>query len=229
MKKIKLSHNNIEFISRVGTSDEKTFKEVIVNNVYERKQFKINKGERWVDLGGNVGAFALVALSKGAEVDIYEPDPYNCKMIEENLKLNNYDANIFNKAVVANDKKKMKMYVGNDMQVWRNSVYKNWGNQSFNVDCIHFSEVLNDTDLCCKMDIEGAEMDILENMNVFPKKMVAEWSLDIDGNLNRYRKIVDKLKVSYLNFVYSKYLYNLPDDKLPTNIFPKADNFYCYE
>jgi ribosomal protein L11 methylase PrmA len=115
MKKIKLSHNNIEFISRVGTSDEKTFKEVIVNNVYERKQFKINKGERWVDLGGNVGAFALVALSKGAEVDIYEPDPYNCKMIEENLKLNNYDANIFNKAVVANDKKKMKMYVGNDM------------------------------------------------------------------------------------------------------------------
>jgi len=229
MKKIKLSHNNIEFISRVGTSDEKTFKEVIVNNVYERKQFKINKGERWVDLGGNVGAFALVALSKGAEVDIYEPDPYNCKMIEENLKLNNYDANIFNKAVVANDKKKMKMYVGNDMQVWRNSVYKNWGNQSFNVDCIHFSEVLNDTDLCCKMDIEGAEMDILENMNVFPKKMVAEWSLDIDRNLNRYRKIVDKLKVSYLNFVYSKYLYNLPDDKLPTNIFPKADNFYCYE
>jgi FkbM family methyltransferase len=229
MKKIKLSHNNIEFISRVGTSDEKTFKEVIVNNVYERKQFKINKGERWVDLGGNVGAFALVALSKGAEVDIYEPDPYNCKMIEENLKLNNYDANIFNKAVVANDKKKMKMYVGNDMQVWRNSVYKNWGNQSFNVDCIHFSEVLNDTNLCCKMDIEGAEMDILENMKLFPKKMVAEWSLDIDTNLNRYRKIVDKLKVSYSNFVYSKYLYNLPDDKLPTNIFPKADNFYCYE
>jgi len=229
MRKIKLSHNNIQFISRVGTSDEKTFKEVVVGNTYEKADFKILKGEKWIDLGGNVGAFALVALSKGAEVDIYEPDPFNCKMIEENLKLNNYDANIFNKAVVANDEKKMKMYVANDMQVWRNSLYKNWGNQSFNVDCVHFSDVLNDTDLCCKMDIEGAEMPILESMNIFPKKMVAEWSLDIDARLSRYRNAVDKLKNNYKKFIHQAQFYNLPDYKLPNNIFPKADNFFCYE
>ena len=229
MRKIKLSHNNIQFISRVGTSDEKTFKEVVVNNTYEKADFKILKGEKWIDLGGNVGAFALVALSKGAEVDIYEPDPFNCKMIEENLKLNNYDANIFNKAVVANDEKKMKMYVANNMQVWRNSLYKNWGNQSFNVDCVHFSDVLNDTDLCCKMDIEGAEMPILESMNIFPKKMVVDWSLDIDRRLSRYRNAVDKLKNNYKKFIYSNQFYNLPDYQLPNYIFPAADNFYCYE
>ena len=40
-----------------------------------------------MDCGGNVGAFALLCLSKGAKVDIYEPDPFCCKMIEKNLKL----------------------------------------------------------------------------------------------------------------------------------------------
>lgn len=38
--------------------------------------------------GGNVGAFALLACSKGAEVTVYEPDPYNCEMIKKNLALN---------------------------------------------------------------------------------------------------------------------------------------------
>lgn len=106
MKIKKLEHKGLILNARVGTSDEKTFDEVIVRNVYEKRYFKIKPGEHWIDLGGNVGAFALNAISKGAVVDIYEPDPFNCKMIEKNLKANNFDANIFQKAVVANDLKK---------------------------------------------------------------------------------------------------------------------------
>ena len=119
-------------------------------------------------------------------------------MIEKNLRINNFDANIIQKAVVATDKKKMTLYVGNNKQVWRNSLYKNWGNEKFTVDCVYFTEVLNDKNLCCKMDIEGAEMPILESINKnLPKKLVAEWSLYIDRSLNRYRLIVDKLKTQY--------------------------------
>ena len=121
------------------------------------------------------------------------------------------------------------MYVGNNMQVWRNSLYKDWGNQKFSVDCVHFSEVLNEPKNCVKMDIEGAEMDILENMNVFPNKMVFEWSLDIDRSLTRYRKMIDKFKPEYKNFIYKEQFYQLPDDFFPNNIFPKADNIHCYE
>ena len=32
-------HKNIKFLVREGTSDEKTFEEVIVRNVYEKKDF----------------------------------------------------------------------------------------------------------------------------------------------------------------------------------------------
>tara|TARA_R100001443_G_scaffold18979_1_gene30286 strand:- start:3166 stop:3849 length:684 start_codon:yes stop_codon:yes gene_type:complete len=219
-------HDNIKFYCREKTSDFKTFEEVIVNNVYEKKFFKIKPKEHWIDLGGNVGAFSLVALSKGATVEIYEPDPFNCKMIERNLKLNNYNAKIINKAVVSSEKKQMTMYVANNLQVWRNSLYKNWGNQKFKVDCINYKEViLKDSNV--KMDIEGAEMNIIEDMKVFPKKLIVEWSLDIDPNLNRYRNAIDKLKGNYKNINYKKQFYNLPDDKIPNNIFPKADNIYC--
>jgi hypothetical protein len=72
-------------------------------------------------------------------------------------------------------------------------------------------------------------MPILESMTLFPKKMVAEWSLDIDARLSRYRNAVDNLKNNYKKLIYQSQFYNLPDYKLPNNIFPKADNFFCYE
>lgn len=226
MKIKELQHGNIKFLAREGTSDEKTFEEVIVNNTYEKRYFKIKEGEYWIDLGGNVGAFALLALSKGAHVEIYEPDPFNCRMIEKNLKLNGFKAKVHQKAVVANDMKKMTMYVGNNMQVWRNSLYKNWGNQKFTVDCVHFSEVIR-PDINMKMDIEGAEMAILEAMEKFPKKMVFEWSFDIDISLTRYRNIVKKINNHYDKIHAPSYSDAFVEWQ--KSWFPPCANVYCYE
>ena len=219
------THKGIKFLVREGTSDEKTFNEVIVNNTYQKKDFKIKKGEHWIDLGGNVGAFAVLALSKGATVDIYEPDPFSCKMIEKNLKVNDYDANIYQKAVVANDKKKMTMYVGNNMNVWRNSLYKNWGNEKFTIDCVHYENVIT-KDSIVKMDIEGAEMAILESMQEFPKKMVYEWSFDIDPSLTRYREILKKMKKRYKSIRGTEF--NLDFVEWQKSWFPPCANVYCY-
>ena len=191
----------------------------------KKKDFKIKKGEHWIDLGGNVGSFAVLALSKGATVDIYEPDPFSCKMIEKNLKVNDYDANIYQKAVVANDKKKMTMYVGNNMNVWRNSLYKNWGNEKFTIDCVHYENVIT-KDSIVKMDIEGAEMAILESMQEFPKKMVYEWSFDIDPSLTRYREILKKMKKRYKSIRGTEF--NLDFVEWQKSWFPPCANVYCY-
>ena len=219
-------HNNIKFIYRDKTSDIKTFEEVIVKDAYQKKDFKIKHGEHWLDLGGNVGAFTLLALSKGSTVDVYEPDPFSCKMIEKNLKANNYDANIIQKAIVASDKKLMTMYVGNNMNVWRNSLYKNWGNQKFTVDCIHYTDVINKTSNV-KMDIEGAEMGILESMQTFPKRMVFEWSFDVDPSLIRYRGILDKMRNHYNSVRGSEF--DLKVEQWPSSWFPPCTNVYCHD
>ena len=73
-------------------------------------------------------------------------------------------------------------------------------------------------------------MDILENMNLFPNKMVFEWSFDIDGRIERYKKIIDKLRKEYKNVAeQDKRFYNLPDYVVPTRFIVKANNIYCYE
>ena len=232
-KKTLETFKGLKFECRTGFSDKKTFDEVIVGNTYEKPKlgFTINKNENWVDLGGNVGAFAVKAISKGINfIDIYEPDPFNCKMIERNMEINGFtNFNIHQKAVVSSDAKIMKMYVGNNMQTWRNSLYKNWGNQSFNVECVHYSEVIK-VEKCLKMDIEGAEIPILEAIKIdeLPNKMVFEWSFDIEPRMKRYKDVIDKLKPKYKSlYKYSNVFYDLPDFKLPNNVMPKCDNIYC--
>lgn len=191
--------DGIKFYHREGFSDLKTFNEVIGNKTYLKKGMTINSGEKWMDCGGNVGAFTLLACSKGAKVTVYEPDPYNCEMIERNLKLNNFDAEIKQAALVHNDTKEIILFIGNNGNVWRNSIVKKWNNKGIKVPCLNFDLEAKNFD-CCKMDIEGAEMLILENTNKVFQKLVYEWSFDIDESLIRFWNIIEKQKNQYNDF-----------------------------
>jgi len=220
--------NGIKFFYREGFSDLKTFNEVLGKSVYLKKGMTINANELWMDCGGNVGAFTLLACSKGAKVTTYEPDPYNCELIEKNLELNNYKAEIKQVALVHDNRKEVILFIGNNNNVWRNSIVKKWNNKGLKVPCINFNSEANNFD-CCKMDIEGAEMLILENTNKVFKKLVYEWSFDIDGSLNRFRKVIDKQKHNYKVEIVDKRFYELPDDFIPKRFVVPCTNIFCYE
>jgi FkbM family methyltransferase len=186
----------IKFYYREGMSDKKTFDEVLGNEVYLKKSMSIQAGERWMDCGGNVGAFTLLACSKGARVTVYEPDPFNCEMIKKNLELNGFTATVVQAALVHNDVKQLTLFIGNNGNVWRNSIVKKWNNKGIKVSCLNFDSEAKNFD-CCKMDIEGAEMFILENTNKVFNKLVYEWSFDIDDSLPRFWNIIEKQKKKY--------------------------------
>ena len=188
--------DGIKFYYRDGMSDKKTFDEVLGNKVYLKKGMTIQSGESWMDCGGNVGAFTLLACSKGAKVTVYEPDPYNCEMIKKNLELNGFKATIIQAALVHNDTKQLTLFIGNNGNVWRNSIVKKWNNKGIKVPCVNFDEEAKNFD-CCKMDIEGAEMLILENTTKVFKKLVYEWSFDIDDSLKRFWSIIEKQQKQY--------------------------------
>ena len=224
------SINGIKFYYRENTSDLKTFEEVIHKDVYRKKGMTIEPFEHWVDCGGNVGAFTLLACALGAKVTTYEPDPYNCEMIKKNLKLNGFTADVICAGLVHNDVKKVNLYVGNNGNVWRNSMFKNWNGKGLKVDCVNFDEVIPDG-VCIKIDIEGAEMPILENTKRLFKKMVYEWSFDIDPSLSRLWKILDKQKKDYIiKAEEHRICYN---DKREVfwqkSWFPACTNVFCFE
>jgi len=215
----------LKFYYRPNTSDIKTIMEVVERGVYEKKYFRIKKGEQWIDLGGNIGAFTLLALSKGAKVDVYEADNEHCELIKMNLQLNGLQANVINKAVVHDETKEIYLNIQKNGNTWRNSIVKNWNGGKKKVDCINIETILN-KNVCCKMDIEGAEMLILENLNVMPKKMVYEWSFDIDDNIDRYRNVLKKMINNYENVKHN----SIKDEHKiwQKGWFPPCRNVYCF-
>jgi len=230
MKILKDEIKNIKFYYRDGFSDHKTFNEVIGNDTYQKKGLKIESGEHWMDCGGNVGAFTLLACSKGAKVTVYEPDPYNCEMIEKNLKLNGYQAEIKQAALVSNDVKETYLFIGNNNNVWRNSIVKKWNNKGLKVPCVNFDDESQQFDYC-KMDIEGAEMPILETTNKVFKKLVYEWSFDIDPSLSRFWKVIEKQMQAYKNMpdIGNTGKFKSRDyDVWQKSWFPACANIYCF-
>lgn len=230
MKILKEEINGIKFFHREGMSDLKTFKEVIGDKTYLKKGMTIQDGESWMDCGGNVGAFTLLACSFGANVTVYEPDPFNCEMIEKNLKLNGFKANIKQAALVHNDVKELILFIGNNGNVWRNSIVKKWNNKGVKVKCLNFEDEAENFD-CCKMDIEGAEMLILENTNKTFKKLVYEWSFDIDSSLPRFWNVIEKQQKQYsdLKDVGNTAKFKSRDyDTWQKSWFPACTNVFAY-
>lgn len=220
----------IKFYHREGMSDLKTFQEVLGNEVYLKKGMTIQSGERWMDCGGNVGAFTLLACSKGAKVTVYEPDPFNCEMIKKNLALNGFTAEIKQAALVHNDTKEIILFIGNNGNVWRNSIVKKWNNKGIKVPCLNFEAEAKNFD-CCKMDIEGAEMLILENTKKVFKKLVYEWSFDIDDSLARFWNIIEKQQKKYkVSEIGNTAKFKSRDyDTWQKSWFPACTNVFCYE
>lgn len=185
---------------RPNTSDLSAIDEVIERRSYERKYFRVLPGETWIDLGGNIGAFTVWAASLGAYIKTYEPDPLSIEMIRKNLLANNLTAQVeVNQAGVVGDGRNTGfLSISKTGKYWRNSLYKDWGGGTIKVPLVRFDDVVVESD-CVKMDIEGAEMDIVEKMQVFPQKLVLEWSFDIDDNIDRYRAAVSRLRNNYPN------------------------------
>jgi len=219
----------IKFYHRPGFSDLKTFEEVISRKTYLKRGLKILPGEKWMDCGGNVGAFTLLACSLGAQVTVYEPDPYNIDMIRRNLRLNGFKATIKQFALVHDDRKEVTLYIGNNSQVWRNSIVRKWNDKGIKVPCLNFDIEARAFD-ACKMDIEGAEMLILENTNAIFKKLVYEWSFDIDPSLVRLWHVIDRQKCSYrVEAAWSSICYNDQRETVwQPSWFPACTNVFCF-
>jgi len=224
--------NGIKFFYREGFSDAKTFIEVLKQDCYQKKGMTIKANESWLDCGGNVGAFSLLAASKGATTVCYEPDPYNCEMIEKNLKLNGFEnaVEIKEAALVHDERKSTILTIGPNGGVWRNSImHKGIRKKGIKVPCINFDTQANRADNC-KMDIEGAEIPILTHSMATFKKLVYEWSFDYDPYIPKLWNVIDKQKASYRVEAEYKSLHYAERDVTfwGATWFPKNSMVYCF-
>jgi FkbM family methyltransferase len=184
------TQEELKFYYRPDTSDEKVFTEIFEKKCYQKKSknFDIDIDETWIDLGGHIGLFAIYAISKGAKkVIVYEADPDNFNILKQNIQLNKLENKIecYQSAVVADDilgdDKTINLWKSKNRSVnYRNSINEKSRGTKIIVPAIGFNSIITKNIDGLKIDIEGAEVDILTSnssnyQNI--KKLTFEFTL----------------------------------------------------
>jgi FkbM family methyltransferase len=201
------------FVVREGSSDIKSVDETWIKKAYQKPKlpFTINEGEKWLDLGANIGAFTCYAAIKGCHVRAYEPQADNCDMIRENIEINNVASRveIIRAAIVplSQHGKTLNFYEStNPASFRRHTLYGNYLNSSTKknvkmttVKALGFNTLIADGYNCIKMNIEGAEIPILNELetNIGIKKLVFEYSFDMDKRIKTYVEVIERLQTMF--------------------------------
>lgn len=187
---------------RPNTSDEFVLDEVIEQRIYRKKRigFDVEKGEQWLDLGANIGAFAIYCRIKGAKALCVEPDP-DCFEI---LKLNapSPDFSRWNTAITTSKESAIPFWKGK----LTNNFSKATAVSSKGLPT-HPNGELNNTHAevfngsfydGIKMDIEGSERDLIDQW-LLPKcnKLVMEYHSSRDRSVENLTRRLEILKSKF--------------------------------
>jgi FkbM family methyltransferase len=205
----RLSMDGLLFDCRPDTSDEKAVREVVQRRGYARRDFRPRDGERWIDIGANIGAFAVWAASFGATVQAIEPDPESAELARRNVELNGLSrfVTVHTMAITADEENGTATLHRNTAKgnVWRNSLVKEWrGGDSILTPTAPARELWQ-PDVHVKLDAEGSEMPILELLaGQRVRRLVFEWSFDIDPSLERFDAVISVLRTVYPRVRFGK-------------------------
>lgn len=154
---------------------------VVFIEVFEKEEYKFPEfdfsGKTVIDIGANQGFFTLYAASRGAKVFCFEPVQENIDLLKENVARNNLSdqVTVFHGAVTGNETE-ITLYVGanergNTRSETASIVDNDRGGSSVDtriVAGVPARDLLTHCGLehCdfLKMDCEGAEFTIFENM-----------------------------------------------------------------
>ncbi len=173
------SRNGVRCELRPGRSDWWIFLEIFVFGIYRKVEDDIRRSDVIVDIGANVGFFALYAasLNSRAKIHAFEPFPKNVAQMNNNLRLNEAIAREIrlHPEAVADRAGTATLYfaAGDDS----GCSLSQGGNQSQScaVPVVHVKDLFGacGIDRCdlLKMDCEGSELPILR---ATPPEMLAK-------------------------------------------------------
>jgi len=216
-------------IIRQGTSDEKAYNEVITKKGYERKNFKPELGEKWLDIGAHIGSFAFMYRNIGVHVKAFEPTGETFGILQENTPGENY-----NFALSNFDGESMLYRNTNHKNEWRNSLKKEWRKGEKEMVQIKLVDGFIEDNINIKLDAEGSEKEILNHLvdtNLINKvnKLVFEWSFDINKYVPDYISVLKKLQQTHILLNVTENHLNKYSilEEYPPSWFPAAFKVFC--
>lgn len=219
---IKFGKDFIDIWVRSNTKDINIVKEVLEDRVYSqsRLKFDVRPDEMWLDLGAHIGCFSTYVLLMGGRVRAYEPAEENYQILRRNLRrfeLGRPKEDVSSHQAVVSAYKNIVLDLYGPTRrvagVLPNTKYMIHGMSSYvpvgKVVNHHFSPRFLHNVNGIKMDIEGAEAGILDDLPKIPpcvKKMVIEYHFIKDRNLARFKFRMDALRKQFTTVHYPKHL-----------------------
>ncbi len=130
----------------------------------------LKPGQTFIDVGCNKGDFSLLAakiIGKDGSVLAFEPEPDNCYWIEKSIKLNNYENIKLFQLALADSNEDAQLYLG-EKSGWHSLVSNSDNTQKSTIEVKKrtLDSILDEAgnigvDMI-KIDVEGAEMEVLQ-------------------------------------------------------------------
>lgn len=208
--------------AREGTTDESAIKRCITEKCWFRplSGFIPQPGERWLELGANIGAFTVNAIAHGAHVTAFEPVPENAAILRANIVANNYkDRAVVNESAVTWSGDAVPFYLpAKERNHYRCSVFARRGWQRVDVKFTRFDSIDLSKFDGIKMDMEGAEIEILEKVKAWGRvrKLAFAYHFANDRSTPRYRGIIERLRQTFrvtAPTIRGEVFNGFPDDK----------------
>jgi len=200
---------------REGTSDFDVWRENITDAEIA-KHLIITEGQKWLDIGGYIGTFALFVLQRKAQVVSFEPWDLHVKIYKEHMLLNGFTANIVSLGVLQTPPKSRKTALilakphrkaGKPfINLAKATVINRWksAHPAIEVPVISFKEAVRlavkglgkTGSWNLKIDAEGPEGDILEfgDLSLFQQIFFEYHYQQADPTYERAPRIIKRLE-----------------------------------
>lgn len=173
-KKIVYNKKQVE-ITINSDADESVFSEIFAEREYKMLEPVIMKAKSpIIDIGAHVGMFSVYCsvLNPKMQIFAYEPDEDNFAAMKENLQDNNVKNVTAKNVAVGGEIEQRIMYVSNDSHnhsLLSAEAAGDFSGEEKLVNVVTLERILEQNRLASvslvKMDCEGAEFEILENLS----------------------------------------------------------------
>ena len=161
----RFTESQVSFLGKtVKFSDNEAFIGML-NEIFVKKNYMFeanNNRPIIIDCGANIGLATIFfkQLYPKSKIICFEPDPQLFKMLKFNLMQFNYnDIDIYNCAIWTANK---TLIFEND-QSWGGKIVNNSSKKTINVSALDFKKFVNQKVDFLKIDIEGAEYEVLKD------------------------------------------------------------------
>ncbi len=200
--------------SEGSENDQKILREIFVENVYRVEDSDLpEQGGVVVDLGANFGAFTTYCHGLHPETAIYayEPEPHNFELLKVNLKANAVK-NVIAVQQAVGDERGTDYIIngGGGSRLVRYIPREEVFTDAAKVEIVTLADVwdahhLQEVDVL-KLDVEGAETDIIAAAPLTLLAQVRYVTLEYDAGGRRMGRLVEKLSETHAVQILGSYL-----------------------